>query len=286
MVSTIDFRKARIIMFKEIFDNVRSKRPIIHSITNYVTSNDCANILLACGASPIMADDIGEVEEITSLCDGLNINIGTLSSRTVPSMLAAGRRAHRLSHPIVFDPVGAGASKLRTKTAGDIIDTLHPEVIRGNISEIKALAGRGSESRGVDAALSDAVSEDRLSAAADFVRSFAKKTGSVVAVTGETDIVSDGDEVYCIHNGNPMMSSVTGTGCQLSALCAAFISSNRDNILRATAAAVCFMGICGEIAHSRLNDLDGSAAYRGYIIDAVYNMTGKMLDDMARYEIL
>ena len=123
-------------MFKTIFENVREKCPLIHNITNYVTVNDCANIVIACGASPIMADDKEEVEEITTICSGLNINIGTLNSRTIDSMLIAGKKANELSHPVVLDPVGAGASKLRTNTAMKLLEEVKCTVIRGNISEI------------------------------------------------------------------------------------------------------------------------------------------------------
>ena len=140
-------------MFKEIFDNVREKCPLIHNITNYVTVNDCANVVLACGASPIMADDKDEVSDIQTICGGLNINIGTLNSRTIESMLLAGKRANELGHPVVLDPVGAGASKLRTETANQLLKEVRFTVIRGNISEIKTLArwkwddeGRGCRS--------------------------------------------------------------------------------------------------------------------------------------------
>ena len=127
-------------MFKDMLENVRKNCPLIHNITNYVTVNDCANILLACGASPIMADDKEEAAEITSICAGLNINIGTLNSLTTASMLIAGKRANELNHPILLDPVGAGASKLRTDTALQLLEEVKFTVIRGNISEIKTLA--------------------------------------------------------------------------------------------------------------------------------------------------
>ena len=124
-------------MFQTIYETVRNTCPLIHNITNYVTVNDCANIVLACGASPIMADDKEEVAEITALCAGLNINIGTLNSRTIDSMRIAGKAANALHHPVVFDPVGAGASKLRTRTAYLLLEEVQFSVIRGNISEIK-----------------------------------------------------------------------------------------------------------------------------------------------------
>ena len=137
-------------MFKEIFDNVREKCPLIHNITNYVTVNDCANVVLACGASPIMADDKDEVSDIQTICGGLNINIGTLNSRTIESMLLAGKRANELGHPVVLDPVGAGASKLRTETANQLLKEVRFTVIRGNISEIKTLALGNGTTKGVE----------------------------------------------------------------------------------------------------------------------------------------
>ncbi|MBQ1372574.1 MAG: hydroxyethylthiazole kinase [Oscillospiraceae bacterium] len=272
-------------MPQRLFDNVRKKHPLIHNITNYVTVNDCANILLACGASPIMADDAGEVAEITQLCNGLNLNIGTLNSRTVSSMLIAGKRANELGHPVVLDPVGVGASCLRTDTALRLLEEVQFAVIRGNISEIKTLALGSGATRGVDAALSDCVTEESLEEAIAFARSFSKKTGAVITITGKIDLVADSTQAYCIYNGHAMMSAVTGTGCQLSALTAAFVSANPDQTLKAAAAAVCAMGYAGELAYARLSPADGNASYRNYIIDAVYNMTGEMLEKGANYEI-
>ena len=152
-------------MFAEQFANVRTKSPLIHNITNYVTVNDCANMVLACGASPIMADDAAEVEEITAICGGLNINIGTLNSRTVTSMLLAGKKANQLGHPVVLDPVGAGASRLRTDTAFRLLREVQFTVIRGNISEIKTLASGAGTTKGVDADVADKVTEENLDSA-------------------------------------------------------------------------------------------------------------------------
>ena len=269
-----------------MLENVRKTCPLVHNITNYVTVNDCANILLACGASPIMSDDAGEVEEISSICGGLNINIGTLNQRTIPSMLLAGKKANELGHPVVLDPVGAGASTLRTKTARDLVDQIHFTVIRGNISEIKTLALGSGTTKGVDADVADKVTRDNLSKAVAFAKEFAARTGAVVAITGAIDIVADQERAYCIYNGHPMMSSITGTGCQLSAMTAAYVTANPDNPLEAAAAAVCAMGICGEIAHKRLTPEDGNSSYRNYIIDAIYHLTGEDLDKYANYEIL
>ena len=272
-------------MFQSIFANVRARSPLVHNITNYVTVNDCANMVLACGASPIMADDAAEVEDITSLCAGLNLNIGTLNSRTIPSMLLAGHTAHRLGRPVVLDPVGAGASHLRTETALRLLREVKPTVIRGNISEMRTLAVGSGTTKGVDADAADKITEETLDWAVAFAKSFAARTGAVIAVTGAIDIVADSQRAFCIRNGHPMMSAVTGTGCQLSALTAAFCAANPDKLLEAAAAAVCAMGLAGEVAHSRLTKRDGSATYRNYIIDAIYNMTPEQLEEGARYEM-
>ena len=273
-------------MLKEMLNNVREKKPLIHNITNYVTVNDCANILLACGGSPIMADDVDEVEEITTICGGININIGTLNQRTIPSMLKAGKKANALGHPVVLDPVGAGASTLRTKTAYDLLENVDFAVIRGNISEIKTLANGKGTTKGVDADVADTVTEENLPQAVSFAKAFAQKTGAVIAITGAIDIIADGEKAYCIYNGHPMMSSVTGTGCQLSAMTAAYVTANQDHPLEAAAAAVCAMGVCGQIAHERLTPQDGNSSYRNYIIDAIYNLDGDTLESRAQYKIM
>ena len=272
-------------MFREMFEKVRKTCPLIHNITNYVTVNDCANIVLACGASPIMADDKEEAAEITTICSGLNINIGTLNSRTIASMLIAGKRANELNHPVVLDPVGAGASKLRTETAMHLLDEIRFSVIRGNISEIKTLASGSGTTKGVDADVADKVTEENLDDVIAFAKAFAKKTGAVIAITGAIDIVADNKKAYCIRNGHPMMSSITGTGCQLSAMTAAFVTANPDYPLEAAAAAVSAMGYAGEVAYSRLAEMDGNSTYRNYIIDAIYNMTPEMLEKGAKYEV-
>ena len=146
-------------MLGKYLKTLQEKSPLIHNITNYVTVNDCANILLACGASPIMADDEAEASEICSICSGLNINIGTLNERTIKSMLIAGKKANELSRPVLLDPVGAGASALRTDTAKMLMENINFTIIRGNISEIKALALGSGGTKGVDASLTDFVTE-------------------------------------------------------------------------------------------------------------------------------
>lgn len=269
---------------KTCLENVRVARPLIHNITNYVTVNDVANALLAIGASPIMADDAAEVEDITSICAALNINIGTLNKNTISSMMLAAKKAESLGHKIVLDPVGAGASALRTKTALDLLDAVQFDVVRGNISEIKTLAFGNGTTKGVDADCADSISQENLSDAVSFAKKIAAQLHCVVAITGAIDVVSDTNETYVIRNGVPQMSTITGTGCQLSALVAAFVAENPENVLKATAAAVCTMGLCGEIAWTRMREGEGNSTYRNRIIDALYNLQGDQLEQGAQYE--
>lgn len=272
-------------MFKICLQNVRNRAPLVHNITNYVTVNDVANVILACGGSPIMSDEAEDVEDITSVCGGLNINIGTLHKTSIEGMFRAGRRANELNHPILLDPVGAGASALRTDTALSLMNELDLTVIRGNISEIKTLAQGSGTTKGVDADVADAVTEESLDEAVAFVKGFAQKARCIAAVTGAIDLVTDGDVCYVIRNGRPEMGKITGTGCQLSGIMTAYITANPDSRLEAAAAAVCVMGLAGEIGWSRMQEGDGNAAYRNRIIDAVYNMTGEELEKGANYEL-
>ena len=272
-------------MLKECLDRVREQGPLVHNITNYVTVNDVANVLLACGASPIMSDDREEVEDITSICSGLNINIGTLNQRTIPSMLLAGKRAVQLGHPIVLDPVGAGASRLRTETAKKLVEEISFTAIRGNISEVKTLLSGEGRTKGVDADLADAVTEETLEHTIASLKAFSRATGSILAVTGAIDLVCDAERCYVIRNGRPQMGRITGTGCQLSGMLTAFLAANPDHLLEAAAAAVCTMGLAGEIAFSHMQPEDGNATYRNRIIDAICHLTGDVLETGARYEI-
>ncbi len=265
---------------------LQKRAPLIHNITNYVTVNDCANILLAAGASPIMADDINEAAQITSICGGLNINIGTLNERTIVSMLAAGKRSNELGHPVLLDPVGAGASTLRTNTANELLREIKFSVIRGNISEIKTLALGSHHTQGVDAHVDDIVTEQNLNSVISFAKSFAKQTNAVIAITGAIDIVANHEKAYVIRNGHPKMSKITGTGCMLSAMTTAYITASPDAILEATAAAVCAMGLCGQFAHAKMQaNQGGNASFRMYLIDAIDNLTADTLDEGALYEI-
>lgn len=269
---------------KNALENVRASVPLVHNITNYVTVNDCANVLLACGGSPIMSDEPADVADITSICGGLVINIGTLNARSIEAMHVAGKRAAELGHVIVLDPVGAGASELRTQTASELLDELPITVIRGNMSEVKALAGASAATRGVDVNPDDAVTDDNLAASAAFACELSAKTGAIVAITGAIDIVADATCAYAIRNGHPIMGKITGAGCMLTCVVAAYAVANPDNMLEAVVAAVAGEGLAGQVAAARMTKEDGNGTFRTYFLDAMYSMTGDALEAGAKVE--
>ena len=264
--------------YGRLLESVRNKNPLIHHITNYVTVNDCANITLAVGASPVMADDISEAADIARIASALVINMGTLNERTVASMLAAGKAANEAGIPVVFDPVGVGASSLRNQSAARILDEVRISVLRGNISEIKRIAGAQAETKGVDA------SQEDLLTAADAVavaKSLPAKLGCVVAVTGAIDIVSDGEKTVCIENGHFMLSNITGTGCMCSSLIGSFCGAEPGSCFEAAAAALMTMGVAGEIAFEQAGG-KGNGSFRAALHDAVSHMDGKVLIGRAK----
>ncbi|RFB18054.1 hydroxyethylthiazole kinase [Bacillus sp. HNG] len=255
-------------MFEQILANVRNKTPLVHNITNYVTVNDVANMVLACGGSPIMADDPKEVADITSICNALVINIGTLNERTIESMILAGKAANKIGNPVILDPVGAGASSLRTNTVYRLLNEVQFSVIRGNLSEIKTVHAGSGNTKGVDAAAEDVINEGNLDEMVQFAKMVSEQTHAVIAITGAIDIVANKDEAYVIRNGHPMMSKITGTGCMLTSVVAAYCGANPQEVLKSTAAAVSAMGYCGELAHQKVEELNGgTSSFRTYLID-------------------
>ncbi len=261
----------------ELITQVREQIPLVHNITNYVTVNDCANVLLAIGGSPIMADDIGEAGDIASIASALVLNMGTLNTRTVESMIDAGKRANQAGVPVVFDPVGAGASGLRNETAKRLLKEVRMSVIRGNLSEISFIAGLEVFTKGVDSA-----KEDEKNDAAAIGKTAALTYGCTVAVTGAVDVITDGEKTVKIHNGHPMLSKVTGTGCMTSAITGAFAGVAEDSLTAAAAGVAC-MGIAGEIAYNKAGAL-GTGSFRVSIIDALSRLDEKQMKEMARFE--
>lgn len=269
----------------QIMNNLKNQKPLIHNITNYVTANDVANILLAADASCIMADEVEEVEEITSICDGLNINIGTIHTHKIDALFKAGIKANQLHHPITLDPVGIGASSLRRKTIKSLLENIHFDVIKGNISEIKAIANH-TLTHGVDALQLDMITQDNLNEVIEFAKKTALSTNSIIAISSAIDIICDGQKAFVIYNGHPMMSRITGSGCMLSALICAYITANLDHKLEACACAFLHMDIAGEKAYQKMvDDHVGTSSYRTYLIDYISLLQADDIIKGAKYEI-
>lgn len=255
---------------------VREKKPLVHHLTNYVTANDSANITLAFGASPVMAGDPGEAEDMAALAAALVLNIGTLSAAAVATMIAAGKRAGELGIPVVFDPVGAGATPLRTAAARQIIGEVPLAVVRGNAAEVKALAGLKAAIKGVDA-VADGTD------GAEAARLLAERLGCVVAVTGKIDIVVGGGEVVRIHNGHSWLSSVTGTGCMATSLVGCCCGAGAPPFA-AAAAGVAAMGIAGELAFRSLGPGEGIGTFRARLFDSVFMLASDTVTQWAKVE--
>lgn len=271
--------KELLLKVSNALDNVRRTNPLVHSITNYVTVNDCANILLAIGASPIMADDLKECADITSLSKALVINIGTLNERTIESMIVSGKKANELGIPVIFDPVGAGASAFRNETAKRIINEVKISVIRGNMSEIKFISGLSCKNKGVDVSENDEQSDDKEKI--KIAKELAVKLDCSIAITGVKDFISDGKRCVVLENGTRLLSKVTGTGCMTSALIGAYLGAGNDSFISAVSGVIS-MGICGEVSFEK-NDTVGTGSFRVGIIDAISKLDDEVIINRGKY---
>lgn len=242
-------------------EEVRSRRPMVHHITNYVVMNFTANVTLCIGAAPVMAPCIDESPEMVRYAGALLLNIGTLDPGLVESMLAAGRAANENGIPVVLDPVGAGATRLRTDSAVRLAGELDIAIVRGNAGEVLALAGSGGKVRGVD-------SMESLGEREDLIAAFAREHGWVVAVTGATDIVTDGRSTAVIENGHPLMGRVTGTGCAASTAVACFAAA-MDDMFEAAFAGISVMGMAGELAAGLAS---GPGTFVPHFLDSLANL--------------
>lgn len=252
--------------------------PLIHCITNYVTANDCANILLASGAQPVMADDIHDVREITQSCDGLLLNMGTMSSGRAESMLAAGKIANERSIPIVLDPVGAGATAFRREVALKLLQLVRFDIIKGNAFEINTIAGITGKGRGVDAE-----EETDIEKVIDSAKTVADRTGAIVAVTGAMDVVSDGSRTAVIHNGHVCMKKVTGMGCMLGAYLTGRYAEQTD--YGTVTEAVSRFGYSGELAYEKMKQQGmGIGSYRAYFLDEIERQSQMRLKEGEKIE--
>lgn len=262
----------------DIITKIREKQPIVFHITNMVTINDCANITLALGASPLMSFCEEELEDILSFSSALILNIGTMDKDMRKMVVKAGEIANKLGKPVILDPVGAGASKARMDLVGKLIKNVKFAVIKGNMAEIKSIAGiRNKNNRGVD-------SVEELEDADEIALDLANKLETVIALTGKQDIVTDGKRISRISNGTPILGKVTGTGCMTASLIGSACGVEKDYFIGATVG-VSIMGISGEIAQSKLKEGQGSSTLRIGIIDSVYNMTSEIFKTKAKIEL-
>jgi len=252
---------------------VRNTKPLIHNITNFVVMNFTANTLLAMGASPVMAHAENEVESMASFAGALVLNIGTLTDSWVNSMIKAGRTATRLNIPIILDPVGSGATSLRTDSAKRIIGETNVSVIRGNASEILSLRDDNSVTKGVDSLHS-------VDEAEETAKILAAELGTTLAITGPIDLVTDGKKTLRIANGHPMMPNITGTGCAATASIGAFAAVNK-NMVSAAASALAFFGLAGELAG---RNAKGPGSFMIELQDALYNLSAADLKSGSKIE--
>jgi len=266
---TMDFKPS------DYMVRVRSSKPLVHHITNYVTVNDCANICLCAGGSPVMTDEIKDVAEMVGLASCVVLNIGTLNERTVESMMLAASLAHEKGIPVVLDPVGVGATEYRTEVALRLLGTGCISVVKGNMGEMGVLSGAGGTVRGVD-------SEGTSADPAEIVRDVTKKWNVVAAASGEVDYVSDGEKVYKLSNGNGYMGTVSGTGCMLSSVVGCYVGACGANA-EAVASAITAMNVACEYA---LGNFDAPGTFKPALLDAVYCLDGEILDSKAKIERL
>jgi len=254
---------------------VRAKKPLIHNITNYVVMNYTANALLACGASPVMAHAAEEVEEMVSLAGALVLNIGTLTPQWVDAMLRAGKKANALKIPIVLDPVGSGATQLRTDSAKRLTHELSIQVVRGNASEVLSLTSKEAHTRGVDSIHSVEEAEE---AAVTLARSLK----ATLAITGKVDLITDGERIYKVHNGHEMMGMVTGTGCTATVMIAAFLAVDPDPVEAATTG-LAYFGLAGEKAAAQTKT---PGTYQISLLDALFSIDEEELRKGAKIEVV
>jgi hydroxyethylthiazole kinase len=252
---------------------IRSAKPLVHQITNYVVMNETANATLALGALPVMAHAREEVEEMVQLAGALVINIGTLSPPWVDAMLLAGRRANERDIPVVVDPVGAGATRYRTETSRRLLDEIDVAVLRGNAGEIATLVGVEAEVRGVESIGAEGEG-------GELARRAASSLGVVASVTGAVDHVSDGVDVVRVENGHELLATVSGTGCMSTAITGCFLAAKPNTPLEAAAEALAAFGIAGEDAAGAAR---GPGTFHAALYDALYNLDPATLDERSKF---
>ena len=270
---------------KKVIESTVSHRPMTHCITNPVTINDCANIILAAGGTAIMAQDEREVEEITAHAQSLVLNMGAV--RAQEAMLRAARTAKKLGHPVILDPVAAGASRLRGDMCARLLAEGLISVIRGNASEVRALAAGAGQESGVEADLHDQINEHNLAESAAWLRDFARRTGTVVQLTGAIDVITDGKRTAVLSGGSELLRRITGAGCMLTSLTGVYCGAVPDKLLEAAVTASEVMKHCGGQAEARVRkEMEGAASFRTRLIDAVSLLDAEEIASNARLHLL
>lgn len=275
----------------ETLKNIKKKNALTHCITNSVTINDCANAVLAIGGSPFMAEDAEELEEVVTIADVLVINIGKLSKEQINSMNVSAKVANKTNTPIVLDPVGVGVTDLRNKTTLNLIENYKITAIRGNISEIKAIAklvgviDENNTAKGVDVNIDDIITEENLNANGELIKELAKKLDTTILASGPIDILSDGETTIAIDNGDDMMPLITGSGCMLSSIVGSCIGGSAP--LEGSLVAILAMNIAGEKARAKVDEKDeGTGSFRAYLIDYLYKTDSETLVNESNIRIL
>ena len=271
--------------------NIREKNALTHCITNSVTINDCANAVLAIGGSPFMAEDAEELEEVVTIADVLVINIGKLSKNQIESMNISSETANKTNTPIILDPVGVGVTELRNNTTMNLIENYDITAIRGNISEIKAIAklsgvlDESNTAKGVDVNADDIITEENLEANGKLISTLASKLNTVILASGPIDILTDGETTVAIDNGDDMMPLITGSGCMLSSIVGSCIGGS--NPFDGTLVAILAMNIAGERARAKVDEKDeGTGSFRAYLIDYLYKTDSETLINKANIRII
>ncbi len=254
-------------------DAIRQKAPLVHNITNFVVMNNTANALLAIGASPVMAHAPEEVAEMAAMASAVVLNMGTLSETWVEAMLLAGRSALEHNVPIVFDPVGVGATSYRNQTARRIFKQFTPSIIRGNASEIMALAAELLDTKQQQIKTKGVDSTTASNIAIETAQTLAQQLGTVIAISGVEDYITDGKTVHILKNGSPMMARVIGMGCTASAITGAVAGVN-SNMLEAATHAMAVMGIAGELAARQSK---GPGSLQVIFLDQLYLLTPELI---------
>ena len=257
-----------------ILSQIREQKPLVHHITNWVTIYDCANIVRAIGALPVMAHAKEEVEQMAGIASALVLNIGTLTTSLVESMIIAGKKANEKNIPVVLDAVGVGATDLRTNKAKEILEKIKVDIIKGNASEIATLADVKAETKGVEAVKVEAN-------LIEIAKKLSKEKNAVVVITGKEDIIADKDKVFLVNNGHEMMGKFVGTGCMATSIIASFAAVEKD-YGKASAAALAVFGIAGELASRRHS---GPGTYKEYLYDEIFNLDEDTINDMQKIEL-